>query len=124
GFPLPVLARVLGLGQVKGEMLKSVTEARDMIVIQRYVFESEADHQTMVLLLDDLTRTRWQALCEHRVITAPELYQAHTAVIKVNRKGHCQERMLVLSNLWLYNIQYHTDPIAIKQCKVSEVHFM
>lgn len=68
------------------------------------------------------------------VIPRPEVYQKHTFVIKLNRKGKAQvctrqsrflvfptpyvnfvlqDRMLVLSTMWLYNVEVQHNPTRL-----------
>lgn len=58
------------------------------------------------------------------VIRAPEIYQTHSFVVKVNRKGQHQDRVLVLSNLYIYNVEVTHCPTAIKEVKVDPCSFL
>lgn len=100
-------------------MLGSIAEARDLIVVERYASGTVGEKETILLAIECQSRSLWQAMCESSFVAGAEVFQAHVAVAKLNRKGHCQERFLVLSTSWLYNVECHMGPISVKQAKVT-----
>jgi len=64
-----------------------------------------------------LIREVWQRECERTFIQEPEIYQYHCFVLKLNNKGQAQDRALVLSDSWIYNLQMEHNPTAIKDKK-------
>lgn len=85
------------------------------LILQRRHFscESEAQCVSLVMLFQKLMRDGYQQVVEKLVVPAPEIYQFHTNSIKVNRKLKAQDRMLVLSNSWIYNLEPSRDDNGI-----------
>lgn len=57
-----------------------------------------------VVVVNSMIRDTWQRVCESSLVKAPEVYQFHCNVRKVNRKGKTQDRVLIVSNQWIYNL--------------------
>jgi hypothetical protein len=78
----------------------------DNILQQETLIFSCAEERAQVcVLLETLIRDRWQVVLEQAVIPRPEVYQFHSQTIKLNRKMKAQDRVLVLSDRWLYNVE-------------------
>eukprot|EP00474_Spongospora_subterranea_P010382 CRZ10840.1 hypothetical protein [Spongospora subterranea] len=103
--------------KVKGEVLGSILNAQELILVERYNCLTIRDKETIFIILDYMSKFLWQTLCEESFIPSPEIYQTHVLVLKVNRKGQSQPRVLVLSTCWLYNVECHYGPISIRQAK-------
>lgn len=64
---------------------------------------------------DLLLTCKWQSTAS--VIRLPEIYQFHAFVIKL-KKGVAQERTLVVSTEWIYNVEMLHNPTRVKEFKV------
>eukprot|EP00455_Lapot_gusevi_P021562 TRINITY_DN2258_c0_g1_i18.p1 TRINITY_DN2258_c0_g1~~TRINITY_DN2258_c0_g1_i18.p1 ORF type:complete len:334 (+),score=82.74 TRINITY_DN2258_c0_g1_i18:98-1003(+) len=78
---------------------------------------SEMARFQWVLILSRLVTDAWQRAFESSIVNAPEVYQYHTFVIKMNHKGVSQERTLVISTQWLYNVEVTHNPTVVKEKK-------
>lgn len=65
---------------------------------------SAADVTEAVVVFNAMVRDAWQRVCEATLLKSPEIYQFHSVVRKVNRKGKTQDRVLVVSKEYIYNI--------------------
>jgi len=65
----------------------------------------ELDVVEAVVVLNSLIRDAWQKACESAFILGREVYQFHAIVRKVNRRKKTQDRILVVSNQWIYNME-------------------
>jgi hypothetical protein len=70
------------------------------------------------LVINRLVSDAWQRIFESKMIHDPEIYQGHAFVIKLNSKGVAQERTVVLSTEWIYNVDIQHSPTGIKELKV------
>lgn len=85
--------------------------------VRRFRCPSEASCFQWVTMLNRLILDQWQRLFEAKLIPAPEIYQHHACVIKLNNHGVSQERVLVFSTDWIYNIEITHNPTNIKENK-------
>lgn len=69
------------------------------------LFGLEAEVTEAVVVINALIRDAWQRNCERNFIRSPEVYQFHALVRKVNRRKKMQDRVLVVSNQWIYNLE-------------------
>jgi len=94
------------------------TKLGEFIEERTFVFDSQEIREEWMLLLRALVRNIWQAQFEHSYLQAPEIYQLHKFVTKVNNKGRNQVRCLAISTERVYNIQaiqgYPPSPGKIK----------
>ena len=97
--------------------LGSRIDSESFLQIRQYVCRSELQRDQLVWLMNRTIRNIWQSTLETHIIPSPEYYQTHQFVIKTNRKGSHQERLLVLSNQWLYNMQVSHAPTTIHSVK-------
>jgi len=88
--------------QVGGVSLLDYTICLDK---RHFICTNKEECEQWVLLANIQMRQVWQATLEAAIIPPPEIYQAHFPVIKVNRKLKAQDRVLVLSDSWMYNIE-------------------
>ena len=84
---------------------------------REYICLSEMQRDQFVFVMNRAIRNCWQRMLEDTVIPEPEYYQLHQLVIKINRKGAHQERLLVLSNAWLYNVEISHNPSKVEEVK-------
>lgn len=97
--------------------LGSRIDAEAFVQIRSYICQSELQRDQLVWLMNRAIRNEWQALLESHIIPEPEFYQTHQFVIKTNRKGAHQERLIALSNTWMYNLQISHAPTLIHEVK-------
>ena len=97
--------------------LGSKIDASAVLQVRSYTCKSELQRDQIVFVMGRAVRNEWQRLLEASLIPEPEYYQTHQFVIKVNRKGAQQERLLVLSNEWIYNIEVSHGPTKISDVK-------
>jgi hypothetical protein len=97
--------------------LGSKIDASSLLQLRSYTCQSELQRDQIVFVLGRAVRNEWQSLLEAQLIPDPDYYQTHQFVIKVNRKGAQQERLLVLSNEWLYNVEVSHGPTKISDVK-------
>lgn len=95
-----------------------IVGVRDYVSVRRYRCASSEDCDNVMVALECLVRRAWQSLCESSIMPAPEIYQAHAFVDKLNRKGVLQNRVLAVSNEWVYNLECGYGPVTIKNAKV------
>jgi hypothetical protein len=81
---------------------------------RRYLCDSAAECFQWVFVLNRAVRNVWQREFERAVVPAPEVYQRHGFAIKVNRRGKAQDRLLVLSTGWVYNVEVTHNPTRVK----------
>jgi hypothetical protein len=67
-----------------------------------------------MLVLEKLLRTIWQKKFESTILHDSEFYKRHAFVIKQHN-----DRLLLLSDQWVYNIEASYKPVAIKSIKWS-----
>ncbi|CEO94717.1 PH domain-containing protein [Plasmodiophora brassicae] len=94
-----------------------IVGVRDYVSVRRYRCASSEDCDNVMVALECLVRRAWQSLCESSIMPAPEIYQAHAFVDKLNRKGVLQNRVLAVSNEWVYNLECGYGPVTIKNAK-------
>jgi hypothetical protein len=70
-----------------------------------------------VFALQRSVRDLWQYAFETSIIPSPEVYQRHAFVIKLNRRGMSQDRMLVVSTGWIFNVEIEHNPTRIVASK-------
>jgi hypothetical protein len=97
--------------------LGSKVDLSNMFQRREYICQSEMQRDQFVFMMNRSIRNVWQAMLETHVIPAPEFYQAHDLVIKTSRKGAHQERLLTLSNEWLYNVEISHNPSKVQEVK-------
>lgn len=66
---------------------------------------SEANKDLFIACAEGLVRDAWQRAVETSFLPSDEMYQFHTPVLKLNRKLKAQDRVVVLSDKWLYNVE-------------------
>ncbi|KAJ6245780.1 hypothetical protein M0813_20200 [Anaeramoeba flamelloides] len=71
---------------------------------RQYLCESEEKRDEIVNFFTQALREYHQRLFELNFIRNPEIYQTHSMLIKINRKGKRQIRCLSFSNISIYNI--------------------
>ena len=103
----------LGLSKVKGAM--GLGMSFDSF-LQRREYECPSAFQCFqwVTLLSRNIQTKWQKHLESLFVPEPEVYQRHAFVIK-SRKGRTQDRMLLLSTSWIYNVEVTHNPTLVKK---------
>jgi len=89
----------------------------DFLQCRRFRCSSELECFQWVVVFNKLIREVWQRECESLIIKSPEIYQYHAFVIKMNQKGKTQDRTILLSNEWIYNIEVIHNPTSIKDKK-------
>ena len=109
-------AAALQADKVKG-MFGFGMRFEEFLQQRRFKCASEAAAFEWVLVLNRLVRDAWQRIFESSFIPSPEIYQCHAFVIKLNRKGVAQERTLVVSNEWVYNVEMRHAPTGVKDFK-------
>lgn len=75
-----------------------------------YICKSELQRDQFVWAFNKVLQFQWQSFLEHKIIPAPEIYQQHHLVIKQNKRGANQERLLVISTQCLYNVELTHNP--------------
>ena len=85
--------------------------------VRRFQCPTEASCLRWVTVLNRLIIHQYQGLLESKMIWSPEIYQHHSCAIKVNKRGIAQERVLVLSNEWIYNVEIAHNPTLFKEFK-------
>jgi len=80
---------------------------------RQYASFSAQEAEQWVFVLNRLIRNGWQRAAEELFIPRPEVYQGHFFVIKLNRKNKAQDRVLLLSTKWLYNLAVSHHPTII-----------
>jgi hypothetical protein len=89
--------------------------------LQKREFECSNSEEVYdwILMFNSCMRTAWHQLLERSLFRAPEVYQYHAQVIKINRKNKAQDRVAVLSDSWLYNIEMerNSDSVRIKDMR-------
>lgn len=79
--------------------LSSILQKRE------YICSSQLQRDQFVWLFNRVLQRSWQTFLETTVVPSPEIYQQHHMVIKHNKRGANQERFLVVSNTFIYNIE-------------------
>jgi len=69
----------------------------------------ELETAEAVVVLNALIRDAWQKACEENIVLGREIYQFHAVVRKINRKKRTQDRVWVVSNQWIYNLEAFGD---------------
>lgn len=72
-----------------------------------------------VTLLNRASREHWQEFFELTMVPAPEVYQGHWLLTKVNKSGKMQVRILLLSTERLYNVEVKSGSLAVSKIKWS-----
>jgi len=80
---------------------------------RQYASFSAQQAEQWVFLISRLIRNGWQRAAEDLFIPRPEIYQGHFFVIKLNRKNTAQDRVLLLSTKWLYNLAVSHHPTVV-----------
>eukprot|EP00468_Gymnochlora_sp_CCMP2014_P007062 CAMPEP_0167747672 /NCGR_PEP_ID=MMETSP0110_2-20121227/4412_1 /TAXON_ID=629695 /ORGANISM="Gymnochlora sp., Strain CCMP2014" /LENGTH=331 /DNA_ID=CAMNT_0007632601 /DNA_START=293 /DNA_END=1288 /DNA_ORIENTATION=+ len=70
-----------------------------------FLIGEEATVIEAVVILNTLIRDAWQKQSEKDMIPKGEVYQFHAIVRKVNRKKKTQDRVLVVSSKFIYNLE-------------------
>lgn len=97
-----------GLSKMK-RFLSVSSNFEDFLKAKAVLCHSEEECQQWMLVLQRLVRNCWQRKMEQEILPEPEMYKRHAFVIK----GH-NDRMLLLSDAWFFNIAVEYKPIAIK----------
>ena len=92
-----------------------------------YWCESPALREEWVISFNSVLRDIWQAEFESNTFTSqgtpliqdPEVYQCHFFLIKKNRSGVMQQRMLLVSSDWVYNLRFTFRPTKFCDCRWS-----
>jgi len=102
-----------GLNKMK--RLLSVKSSFDDFLKSKLVrCHSREERDQWLLVLQRLLRDRWQAQFESSLLPAPEVYTRHAFVIKSHN-----DRLLLLSTDWLYNVEVTYKPTCIRGMKWS-----
>lgn len=97
--------------------LGSKVEVDSLIQVREYLCATELQRNQLVWLLSRLIRDQWQSLLETSVIPEPHYYQYHAFVMKINRKGAHQERVIVISDDTIYNVDISHNPMKVQDVK-------
>lgn len=93
-------------------LLDMGTAFNDFLKTKQFRCRTATECLQWLFVLQRLIRNGWQARFETDIIREPEYYQRHAFVIK---KTH--DRVLLLSNSWLYNVDVTYKPTVIKGIK-------
>lgn len=97
----------------KVKRLFQVGSSFDDFLKQKTVRCNTAEECTQwMLVLEKLQRNLWQRKIESALLPAPEYYKRHAFVIKQHN-----DRLLLLSDMWFYNVEVSYKPIAVKGIK-------
>ena len=90
--------------------------ADSTLQVRHYVCQSELQRDQIAWMLARLVRNEWQAMMEATVIPEPNFYQLHAHVMKV-KDSRKQERVVVLSDAFIYNVEMAHGPMRVKETK-------
>ncbi|GAB5359302.1 hypothetical protein AAMO2058_000532600 [Amorphochlora amoebiformis] len=117
---LPQARSYLGLDTAE----ENPTDSKQFIIFQCMkpairLSGSESDVMEAVVVLNTLIRDAWQQACEEYMIVGREVYQFHANLRKVNRKKKAQDRIFVVSNAFIYNLEEVSENVRIEEFKWS-----
>jgi len=108
---------ILTSNKVLGALGLSQQKFDTFLSRRAYKCSSEMEQMQWIVILNRLIQQAWQQLFEKSFILSPEMYQCRAFVMKFNQRGKGQERCLVLSDTWIYNVEVSHNPTAIKDLK-------
>jgi hypothetical protein len=79
---------------------------------RKFICSSVLQAQEWITIFSRLVRARWQEAFESQIIPSPEVYQRHFFFMH-NQK----QRLVVLSNIWMYNVEVTVKPLVLKEVK-------
>ena len=84
----------------------------DLLKKKTYSFQTPFECSQFYLILNTAVNLYFQALIETNIVKEPEIYQRHAFVVKGSH-----DRMLIISNKWLYNVDITFKPTLLRSTK-------
>lgn len=107
----------MGFSSLLGRIGKTM-EFEQFLQVRKWKAKSATESEQIVWVLNRALRNRWQEAFETKLMPQPEIYVRHSWVIKSGSlSSKSQERVLVFSTHWLYNVECQHNPFTIKDCK-------
>jgi len=91
-------------------------EIDSLVQHRHYICQSPLQRDQLVWVLNRAIRDEWQAFLEDQIIPEPDYYQLHAFVMKIKGKAR-QERLIVVSNTTMYNVDISHNPTKISAVK-------